>query len=126
MKSNGADNPLLSGTAVTRRDFVQSAMVGATAIALGDHRVAFLSLDDRDAVVAQIAAQHNAGREMVVVTSDRELARRVHDAGGAVCAPDDFFRRFGAGAEAPAKPAGSRVDVEEWMEWFGDERNREG
>ena len=65
MKSNGADNPLLSGTAVTRRDFVQSAMVGATAIALGDHRVAFLSLDDRDAVVAQIAAQHNATVKML-------------------------------------------------------------
>ena len=65
MKSNGADSPPLSGDAVTRRDFVQSAMVGATAIALGDRRVAFLSLDDRDAVVAQITAQHDATVKML-------------------------------------------------------------
>jgi predicted RNA-binding protein with PIN domain len=78
-----------------------------------------------DEAIVRAVAQAKSPGEMVVVTSDRELARRVRDAGGTVCAPADFFRRFGGGAEAPAKPAGSRVDVEEWMEWFGDERNRE-
>jgi hypothetical protein len=61
---------------------------------------------------------------MVVVTADRELGRRVRDAGGTVCGPEEFFRKFGAGErEVPSRDAG-RVDVEEWMEWFGDEGNR--
>jgi hypothetical protein len=80
-----------------------------------------------DAAIVRAVAQARTPREMVVVTSDRDLARRVRDAGGVVSTPDDFFRRFGAGPEPPAgaDPSRVRVDVAEWMEWFGDERNRE-
>ena len=64
MSSNRPDSPL-EGNAVTRRDFVQSAMVGATAIALGERGVVFARVDDRDAVLAQITAQHDATVKML-------------------------------------------------------------
>jgi acetylornithine deacetylase/succinyl-diaminopimelate desuccinylase-like protein len=63
--SNRSERVPPSGPAVTRRDFVQSAMVGATAVALGDRRVIFVALDDRDAVLAQIPAQHDATVKML-------------------------------------------------------------
>src|SRR5688572_10032271 len=59
MDSNRPRPEQSSGTdAVTRRDFVQSAMVGASAIAFGGRTALFVSSDDRDAVIAQITAQH--------------------------------------------------------------------
>jgi hypothetical protein len=61
-----------------------------------------------------------------VVTADRELARRTRDAGGRASTPAEFWRRFGAEARPPARPGGEpRVDVEEWLEWLSDDRNRE-
>jgi hypothetical protein len=79
-----------------------------------------------DAEIVRAVAGARAPGEMVVVTADRDLSRRVRDAGGKACAPGDFFRRFGAAVETPeSRPAQpGRVDVAEWMEWFGDERNR--
>ena len=65
MDSNGADGIETPGPTVTRRDFVQTAMVGATAIALGEHRIVFVPMDDRDAVLAQITAQHDATVKML-------------------------------------------------------------
>jgi acetylornithine deacetylase/succinyl-diaminopimelate desuccinylase-like protein len=60
------------GAAVSRRHFVQGAMAGAAAFALGDSTPAFAarttgmrSTDDRDAVFAQIGAQHGATVKML-------------------------------------------------------------
>jgi len=79
-----------------------------------------------DAIVAEVASRRSPA-EAIVVTADRGLARRVRDAGGKVCAPDDFFARFGRGASVPGKgPAAEAVDVDAWLEYFGDERNRNG
>lgn len=80
-----------------------------------------------DSEILRAVAEARAPAEMVVVTADRELSRRVRDAGGKACTPEEFWRRFGAGkrAHAEARPEAGRVDVEEWMEWFGDDRNRE-
>jgi len=78
-----------------------------------------------DAILAEIERARAPG-EMVVVTADRALQRRVRDAGGAVCRPEEFFARFGrerAGEGAPAENA--RVDVDDWIRYFEDERNRE-
>jgi acetylornithine deacetylase/succinyl-diaminopimelate desuccinylase-like protein len=50
---------------VTRRDFVQRAMAGAAVFALGEHRLAFAALDDREAVLAQVGAQHDATVKML-------------------------------------------------------------
>ena len=43
---------------LTRRDFVQTSMAGAAALAIGNPRLPFVPIDDRDTVVAQIAARH--------------------------------------------------------------------
>ena len=65
MDPNRSDSILLPSDAVSRRSFVQSAMVGATAIAFGDRRALFVSQTDRDAVLAQITAQHDATVKML-------------------------------------------------------------
>ena len=66
-----------------------------------------------------------APQEMVVVTADRELARRTRDAGGTTLTPQEFWSRFGV-AEAPDRgDSTAKVDVEEWTKYFGDEGNRE-
>lgn len=78
-----------------------------------------------DAIVREIERSRAPG-ELVVVTADRTLSRRARDAGAKVSAPAQFFERFGRGSEASAGPAGSaKVDVEEWTNYFADEKNRE-
>jgi hypothetical protein len=64
-------------------------------------------------------------QEMTVVTADRELARRSRDAGGRVTAPSEFWKRFGAQAGPSPRPGGeTRVNVDDWLEWFSDDQNR--
>ncbi len=77
-----------------------------------------------DAIVEEVFRSRAPG-EAIVVTSDHGLARRVRDAGGTVCAPDVFFARFGRGAHAGGKAATEAVDVDAWLEYFGDEKNRD-
>jgi rRNA-processing protein FCF1 len=78
-----------------------------------------------DAIVREIE-RSKAPAEMVVVTADRGLARRAREAGAKVSAPEDFFARFGSAASsAAAGTAGGKVDVDEWLKYFEDERNRE-
>lgn len=77
-----------------------------------------------DAIVREISRASQPG-ETTVVTADRELARRARDAGAVVMSPKDFWDRFG---QAPARTSARdepRVDVEEWLQWFSDEANRE-
>ena len=56
---------LIQASGVSRRDFLQGAMAGAAAISLGDLRGPFVAAFDREKVVAQIAAQHNATVRML-------------------------------------------------------------
>lgn len=67
-----------------------------------------------------------APQEVSVVTADRELSRRVREAGGKVVAPEQFWRRFGSD---PASPSGEKaqgpVDLEDWIRYFQDEKNRQ-
>ena len=83
-----------------------------------------------DQAIVDEVARSAAPGECIVVTADRGLAGRVREAGGKVCRPEDFFARFGrgagagAGAGAGGSRAAERVDVEDWMRWFGDEGNR--
>ncbi len=64
--------------------------------------------------------------EAIVVTADRDLARRARDIGAKVWPPPEFFERFGQAARgrAPGRDPAPPVDVEEWMRYFGDESNR--
>ncbi len=78
-----------------------------------------------DEAIVEAVTRAAAPGECIVVTGDRGLGARVRDAGGKVCRPEDFFARFGRGpaaAEGGREPG--RVDVEDWMNWFGDESNR--
>ena len=79
-----------------------------------------------DAIVREVRKAAAPG-EVIVVTADRGLGNRVRDEGGKVLAPAAFFQRFGAGGGAvPARgEGGGPVDVEDWMRYFGDEKNRE-
>jgi hypothetical protein len=78
-----------------------------------------------DQAILDTIARSRAPGELVVVTADRDLARRARDAGATTIAPHDFFARFGT-APHEADPAPSTaVDVEDWLRYFGDERNRD-
>jgi YacP-like NYN domain-containing protein len=79
-----------------------------------------------DAIVREVERARTPA-EMTVVTADRGLARRARHAGAAVCAPEEFFARFGKDQPALAsKPSAGPVDVEGWMKYFQDEGNRGG
>jgi hypothetical protein len=79
-----------------------------------------------DAIVCELE-RSRAPAETIVVTADRGLANRVRDAGGKVCAPDEFFSRFGRGERTAggSREVAGKVDVDDWLRYFGDEKNRE-
>jgi hypothetical protein len=95
--------------------------LGALSVRVADGRGA------DDAIVREVA-KATAPAEVIVVTADRGLGSRVREAGGKVLAPGAFFERFGARearAGAGGREAVGKVDVDEWMRYFGDESNRE-
>ena len=66
MDSKHPDASRSPSAAVTRRDFVQRAMAGAAVFTLGGQRATFAPMmDDRDSVLAQVAAQHDATVKML-------------------------------------------------------------
>jgi hypothetical protein len=78
-----------------------------------------------DAILREIRRSPAPG-QFVVVTADRELSRRAREAGAKVTPPGEFFARFGRGASpAAGRAASPAVDVQDWMRYFEDERNRE-
>ena len=77
-----------------------------------------------DAIVAEVS-RFREPREVLVVTADRALSRRVRDAGARAIPPDEFWRRFGTGPRVPTGGDAPKVDVEDWERYFGDEKNRE-
>ncbi len=78
-----------------------------------------------DAILAEVRKAASPS-ECIVVTADRGLAGRARDLGAKVCAPSDFFARFGSGAgRGGGERSGQRVDVDDWLRWFADEKNRE-
>ncbi len=80
-----------------------------------------------DDAILQAVTKASAPAECIVVTGDRGLAARVRDAGGKVCGPEEFFQRFGRTARPPdGGPKSGPVDVEDWVRWFEDEKNRDG
>lgn len=97
---------------------------GGREVVLGNLRVrdaAPASADD--AIVAQVRAASSPG-ELIVVTADRTLARRVRDAGGKTLDPETFWERFGGVRAAPLVREEERVDVADWMRWFEQEKGR--
>ena len=76
-----------------------------------------------DAIVREIA-RSSRPRETTVVTADRDLAHRARDAGAVTLSPTDFWKRFGASETPSGRPADTRVDVDDWMTWFDNERKK--
>jgi predicted RNA-binding protein with PIN domain len=76
-----------------------------------------------DAIVREIERARAPG-EIVVVSADRGLARRVRDLGAKTLGPEEFWSRVGVSKGPEARGSGERVDVEEWMRYFQDEGNR--
>ena len=67
MDSNRPDVVSAPIDPVSRRDFVQRTVAGAAALSLGNYRSVFAASvgDDRDRVLAQVAAQHDATVKML-------------------------------------------------------------
>jgi hypothetical protein len=87
---------------------------------LGSLSVRYPSSGSADSEILATLARSGSPAEVVVVTADRELARRARDNGARWMAPEDFWKRFGANRrEGTAGREDSRVDVEEWMRYFG-------
>jgi YacP-like NYN domain len=77
-----------------------------------------------EAIVAEIGRAREPG-EIVVVTADRDLSRRVRGARARAVRPAEFWGRFGVSTSRLRAEEPARVDVEDWVRYFGDERNRD-
>jgi hypothetical protein len=75
-------------------------------------------------ILREIQRSANPG-EMIVVTGDRELGRLAREAGAQHIYPEEFWGRFGrADPGRGARKEPERIDLEDWMRYFEDERNR--
>lgn len=63
-------------------------------------------------------------RQVTVVTADRDLAQRVRHAGGKTMHPSDFWNTLARTPEAPDRQSAGKVDVDEWLDYFSDPKNR--
>ena len=77
-----------------------------------------------DAILREIG-RSAAPQEIIVVTADRDLVRRVRDSRAKALSPADFWSRFGASKGPPPRDPVGKVDVDEWTRYFEDEKNRE-
>lgn len=94
-------------------------------LSLGSLSVRFAGATTADDAILREVGRSSRPQEMTVVTADRELARRSRDAGGRVTPPSEFWKRFGAQTRPSPSPGGETlVNVDDWLEWFSDGRNR--
>ena len=94
-------------------------------VSLGSLSVRFAGATTADDAILREVGRSSRPQEMTVVTADRELARRSRDAGGRATPPSEFWKRFGAPAHPSQHPGGETlVNVDDWLEWFSDGRNR--
>lgn len=96
---------------------------GTARESLGALEIRYAGGRSADAVIVELVSRARSPREWQVVTDDRGLAARVRDAGARSMAALDFWDRFAAGESAAAEPGGAGR-VEDWIEFFTDERNR--
>jgi hypothetical protein len=114
--------PRLRRTRARAALFFDGPAVRATSLGSLSLRACGGSADDAIVREVQRAA---APSEIVVVTADRELARRVRDAGGKTLAPEAFWKSFGTAPSTASREDPGKVDVEEWARYFADEGNRD-
>jgi hypothetical protein len=90
-------------------------------VSLGDLSVRFAGAVSGDEAILREAGRISPSREAIVVTADRELARRVRDAGGTAITPQAFWERFGKAHASTTRREEKTVDVDEWMKWFSEQ-----
>jgi len=73
-----------------------------------------------DDLILSLLGAENDPRGWIVVTNDRPLGDRCRHLGARVERCDVFRKRLLGGSGGQEKPEG-RVDVDEWLEWFGEE-----
>jgi predicted RNA-binding protein with PIN domain len=78
-----------------------------------------------DAILGEIR-RCRAPQECTVVTADRALIGQARDLGARTIAPDAFWARLGTGPVSTPSGIDRKVDVDEWLRYFEDEKNREG
>src|SRR5262245_24144731 len=76
-----------------------------------------------DLIVREIG-RFREPREVIVVTADRELSRRARDAGASTISPEEFWLRTGRAPAGERRSEQAKVDVEEWLKYFKDDKNR--
>lgn len=91
--------------------------------ALGPLAIRFSGGASADDVILREISRAPAAKEITLVTADRDLSRRARDAGANAVSPEVFWAKFGKSRASPDERP-DRVDVDEWMDYFGDEGNR--
>jgi hypothetical protein len=77
-----------------------------------------------DDAIIEAVERSKARRDCHVVTDDRALAERARQRGARSLSVSDFWGRLAD--ETPARGEGKSVDVDDWMSFFSDDRNRLG
>jgi len=91
--------------------------------ALGGLLIRCSGRETADELILREISRARTPGEIILVTADRDLARRAHDAGAKTLAPRAFWARFGTGRR-PAAEDSERIDADEWIRFFEDDRNR--
>jgi hypothetical protein len=77
-----------------------------------------------DAILGEIE-RARAPQEIVLVSEDRDLRRRARDLGAKTLTTTEFWSRVGAAKEdRPERSPSGQIDVEEWMRFFADRKNK--
>lgn len=94
------------------------------AVTLGKLSVRYAGSISADEAILRDVARSGRPAETTVVTADRGLARRARDQGAATLSPADFWKRFAAAKEPDRAAREAAVNVDEWLDWFSDDSNR--
>jgi len=97
---------------------------GKREASLGGLSVRYSGNRSADDAIVEAIERAKARRDCHVVTDDRGLAERARHRGARALSTDDFWGRLDAEEPAPGKA--SPVDVNDWMSFFSDDRNRLG
>ncbi len=92
---------------------------------LGDLSIREAAGSSADDEIVREIEHSRSPQEIVVVTADRALARRVRDAGAKSLRPQEFWHGFGRSGPVAPREESASIDVEEWMRYFEEEKNRE-
>jgi hypothetical protein len=94
---------------------------GRTESTLGPLTVRYSGNRSADDVIVETAARSRAPADHLVVTDDRGLEARARAAGARTLAAGEFLERISR-PPAPGEPA--PVDVDDWVAFFSNDRNR--